>query len=139
MKYQIYMSSSTELLNEDQLIDLLTKCRENNKQRGITGMLLYADGSFMQVLEGEENAVTNLYLTIRQDARHRNIINMGDGELKERNFPQWTMGFKSVHKDDLSSLKAFIDPQSKEILDSGKRHAAIHIIKSFIATNRFNM
>ncbi len=56
-----YVSSAVRPFAEDELADLLAVSRQNNARLGITGMLLYKDGNFMQVLEGEEAEVRTLY------------------------------------------------------------------------------
>ena len=52
MFYLIYVSSAIKLMHDDELLLLLEKARENNSRLGITGMLLYKEGNFMQMLEG---------------------------------------------------------------------------------------
>lgn len=56
----VYMSAALWRPTRSDLVTLLAKARQNNSQLGVTGMLLYHDGSFMQVLEGEEPAVIGL-------------------------------------------------------------------------------
>lgn len=53
-----YVSSATQLLSTEQLDDLLLTCRRNNLARELTGALLYQDGNFIQVLEGEQRVVS---------------------------------------------------------------------------------
>jgi Sensors of blue-light using FAD len=60
----------------EELTDLLRKSRDNNAALGITGMLLYKDGNFMQVLEGDEERVRALATKVSQDRRHRGFIQL---------------------------------------------------------------
>ena len=62
-----YVSTAARELSKDDLNELLAQCRENNAKLGITGMLLYKDGNFMQVLEGEETVVRSIYAKISGD------------------------------------------------------------------------
>src|SRR5262245_17373729 len=94
----IYVSSATRLLSEEELLNLLQLSRSNNEQIEITGMLLYKGGNFMQVIEGPEEAVTALYQKILQDPRHTGIMLLSKEPLKERQFPDWSMGFQNLDK-----------------------------------------
>ena len=62
----VYLSSASQPFSEDDLVALLTQARQNNTAHGLTGMLLYKDGNFMQVLEGDEAEVRRLFHTIEQ-------------------------------------------------------------------------
>ena len=96
MRYVIYVSSATRLMSETELKSLLEVSRERNAADGLTGMLLYKDGSFMQVLEGEEEPLKQTCNRIGRDPRHRGIIFLCEEETAERSFVGWAMGFRSV-------------------------------------------
>jgi hypothetical protein len=108
-----YVSSAVRDFSEGELADLLSTSRENNARLGITGMLLYKDGNFMQVLEGEEEAVLELYAKIGEDPRHRGEITLHKGSSERRNFPEWTMGFQN-----LDSPEARLQPGYSDFLDA---------------------
>jgi hypothetical protein len=59
-------------------------------------MLLYKDGNFMQVLEGEEAPVQALYAKIRRDPRHRGVLSLLQGPVDDRQFPSWSMGLRDL-------------------------------------------
>ena len=92
----VYVSSATLPLSGEDLRALLAACRENNARLGVTGMLLYKDGNFMQVLEGDEEAVRGLYARIEDDPRHGGEIILHRGFVDERRFPDWSMGFRNL-------------------------------------------
>ena len=96
----VYGSSSPGLLPREALLDILRASRRNNPAVGVTGALLYADGNFMQVLEGPAEAVNGVYRRVQRDDRHRGVLTLIDTTVPERSFPDWSMGF--VHGDDLS-------------------------------------
>ncbi|MEP6901856.1 MAG: BLUF domain-containing protein [Actinomycetota bacterium] len=100
MFFIIYVSSAVKLFSPSELLSLLAKCHENNVKLGITGMLLYKDGNFMQILEGKEEVVRNLYNKIAKDPRHRGTITLLKGHLEERQFPAWSMGFRDLNSSD---------------------------------------
>jgi hypothetical protein len=62
-----YISFSTQPFSARELLDLLAFARENNGKLAVTGMLLYREGSFMQVLEGRPANVHRLYTRIESD------------------------------------------------------------------------
>lgn len=69
----IYVSHAVERFSERQLKDLLILSRDANKEHGVTGLLLYNDGNFMQVIEGESAEIDQLYLNITNDPTHTGV------------------------------------------------------------------
>ena len=72
----VYISSAVRLMTDAELVSLLRQCRANNEKAGITGMLLYKGGNFMQALEGPEEDVDRLQRRIETDPRHTGIITL---------------------------------------------------------------
>jgi hypothetical protein len=95
----IYVSSAVKPFDALELRNLLDHCNSNNRKLHVTGMLLYKDGNFMQVLEGEEPSVRRLHEIIGRDRRHRGLITLLQGTTREREFPDWSMGFKDIGAD----------------------------------------
>lgn len=91
-----YLSLATVPLSEHDLGALLVKCRANNQRMGITGMLLYYPNNFLQTLEGPESAVSELFNEIRRDLRHKSVHVLVREAIEERDFPEWTMGFRCL-------------------------------------------
>ena len=108
-----YVSSAVELFSKSELEHLMALSRENNAKRGVTGMLLYKEGNFMQVLEGDEREVRILYEKISADTRHKDDIVLLQGPVAERQFPDWAMGFR-----DLDSLGVQDIPGYSEFLNT---------------------
>ena len=107
MFYIIYASDATKTFTRSELLELLTKSRENNTKLGITGMLIYKAGSFMQVLEGEELVVQELYKKIQQDSRHTGIMVLDEGNQANREFNEWSMGFKNLEEEEVKSVEGY--------------------------------
>lgn len=89
----VYVSAAVSLMGADEIDGILQVSRRNNARLGVTGLLLYHDGSFFQVLEGPGEGVEGLYQRIARDRRHRGIIRMLSGPAQTRAFPEWLMGF----------------------------------------------
>ena len=100
----IYLSHATKLYSDAELVRILEKSRSNNARLWITGLLLYHEGSVIQVLEGENDTVHSLYKRICHDSRHGGIILLIDGAIERRSFPDWSLGFRQLSADDLSKL-----------------------------------
>ena len=113
MFYLVYVSVAAEKVSKDDLLEILARSRTNNAEAGITGMLLYKDGNYMQVLEGDEKAVRDLYARIRRDPRHLGIVTLVEGRRDNRCFGDWSMGFQ-----DLSSPEARDVPGYSEFLNT---------------------
>lgn len=105
--YLMYVSYAVQPMSDTELTDLLQKCRENNLKKNITGMLLYIDGKFIQVLEGKKNDISELFNTILSDKRHRKVSKIIEGRCVKRNFKDWTMGFRRISSRDTSEASGF--------------------------------
>jgi hypothetical protein len=91
-----YVSTASAPMPREALLDMLYQARAANAVDGITGLLLYHDGHFVQALEGPEDAVRDLYDRIRRDARHRDVVMMFEQTIARREFADWSMGFKAL-------------------------------------------
>ncbi len=94
----IYLSSRNTQVPLD-IYDLLRVSRKNNAGLGITGFLFYDGRNFVQVLEGERAAVSDIYNRIIRDERHQNVTLMSCGEIAGREFHQWSMGLQEGLED----------------------------------------
>jgi hypothetical protein len=100
MRQLLYVSNTQPDITLSALDDLLTASRRNNALMGITGLLLFIDGGFLQIMEGEERAIRELYARITNDPRHHNLRLMLDREVPVRAFPDWSMGFERPCMED---------------------------------------
>ena len=114
MIHLVYVSSATREMSEDDLRILLEQSRRRNKRQNVTGMLLYVGESFIQVLEGEEKDVSEIYEDICKDDRNIGNILIAKETISERAFPDWSMGFKRLSKkdkDDIDGYSEFLDSE----------------------------
>jgi hypothetical protein len=100
----VYLSSSRKLLSDEDLLQILTTSRQNNLAANVTGVLLYFNGSIIQVLEGEKQAVINLYNRISADPRHVQVMPLYMREIEERSFAEWSMGFSTLNARELNHI-----------------------------------
>ena len=103
MYFILYTSGASEQCSSEDINSILEVSRRNNPSNSVTGLLIYKKPSFLQYLEGPEQAVTALYEKIKNDKRHSSIETIKDREIDARVFPDWEMGFAG--EDDLQPLK----------------------------------
>ena len=109
-----YVSTQTADLGSTDMVKLLTEARRINTSCAITGLLLHRDQSFYQVLEGAENVVRETFDRIEKDKRHSAVDVLFEGEIDEREFPDWQMGFLNLDGVDLETLQGYSDFLSRE-------------------------
>lgn len=134
----IYMSAAIEAFDADALTALLAEARRANARAGLSGMLLYAGGSFFQVLEGPASAVDALFARIQTDPRHDSIVRLVREPIKERAFEDWTMGFYAVSEDEIPSVPGLNDflntrpacPAEPGTGSAGRAHALLAAFRS---------
>jgi hypothetical protein len=105
----IYVSTATNEVSAVDLAELLDVSKRNNQKIGITGMLLYRQGRFMQVLEGESQLVDNVMARIKADARHTSVTILERHVILTRDFANWSMGFRNISDADMCAHPGFID------------------------------
>lgn len=116
LHYLMYQSYATVPFGDVQLVKLLTQSRAFNAAHGLTGVLLYSDGTIVQLLEGSEANVRAVFGRIVRDPRHTTIIKLADGPATHRLFTQWSMGFHAVNPADVKNLTGYINPDDQNYL-----------------------
>jgi hypothetical protein len=94
----LYASRAAAELDADALVAIMKKSKVNNPKVGVTGVLCFSGGIFMQALEGGRGAVNALYNRIVTDPRHREVVLLDYAEIAERRFAGWSMGQVNVSR-----------------------------------------
>ena len=102
----VYISSVRPDSSTIEVFEEIAHYRAKNTRLGVTGMLLVSQGAFMQVLEGEEAAVRQLYATIRADPRHEHAHTLATLVIPAREFSDWAMGFADLDTQEVSLVLA---------------------------------
>jgi len=89
----IYISSATKNLDREEFLQLVAHSQSKNNAQGITGVLMFKDGNFMQVLEGDQELIAQLYATIKVDSRHTLVSIIHEGPISFREYPGWSSSF----------------------------------------------
>ncbi|MFI3190318.1 MAG: BLUF domain-containing protein [Methylococcales bacterium] len=105
----VYTSLSRQKLSDDNIKYFLQLIRHKNEIEQVTGMLVYLDPFFIQVLEGEETTVNRLFDIIKNDPRHYKVSLIYKKPIAERHFSNWTMGFSKISYKDIEMLDGFSD------------------------------
>jgi Sensors of blue-light using FAD len=137
MYYLVYSSIASVGLSEDDLRDILQSSQLRNADLNLTGMLLYCNGKFLQVLEGKKEDVNSLFYKISRDTRHRDLSVLLEGTIGERNFKNWSMGFKSLDVASAREISGFEDIDQFFTLNNvtNNSHPALIFLSLFYQKN----
>lgn len=127
----VYVSFATHKFSEAELEQLLDSIRVNNQRLGVTGMLLYRNGDFIQVLEGAETTITQLYQTILDDPRHSGMFELLSQPITEREFGDWSMGFKRIGSDNLPGYSKLMNNPNNPELRAETASQALSLMRIF--------
>ncbi|MBB4285687.1 EAL domain-containing protein [Roseospira goensis] len=94
--FLIYVSRATDPVTQESLKGLVEQASRFNLMNGLTGYLFYLDQTFVQYLEGDEEAVRSLFAAITRDPRHADVACVAEGNLAHRLFTGWNMGYRSL-------------------------------------------
>ena len=112
---------------------ILAQSRQHNPACGITGVLCYGGGIFLQAIEGGRSAVSDLYGHIQRDARHKNVELLHFEEIAERRFGGWTMGQVNLSKLNTSIVLKYSErPEFDPYSVSGK--VSLALLEELMAT-----
>jgi len=128
----LYASRSVDG-SPDAIEAILGQSRQYNPTCGITGILCYGGGIFLQAIEGGRGAVSDLYGHIQKDPRHKDVVLLHYEEIMERRFGGWTMGQVNMSKINTNILlkyseRAELDPYAV----SGK--VSLALLEELMAT-----
>jgi hypothetical protein len=114
----VYASTALRAFTKPDLQALLQEIRQKNTELGVTGLLLYKDGNFMQVLEGEQEILTRLISVIEHDSRHQSLVVLLRGSSEQRSFPDWSMGFRDLADPSASKTPGYSDFMNTPLTDA---------------------
>lgn len=128
----LYASRAVDA-SPDAIDAILHECRSRNPNNGVTGVLCYGGGIFLQAIEGGRMAISELYNQIQRDKRHKDVVLLHYEEIFERRFAGWTMGEVNMTRINASILlkyaeKPALDPYSV----SGK--VSLALLEELMAT-----
>lgn len=130
----IYVSTAVRLLDNNELLEILRTSRKNNIENNVTGLLLYKEGNFLQILEGEEADVKFIFEKIKKDTRHTDIIIIFEEPTETREFDNWQMAFLNLDDESIKKEPAYSqflrDDFNNESFHGLKPKTLAHIVLS---------
>ena len=121
-----YLSQSKLDWTDEAIDELLERSKRKNATRKITGAMIYANGYFMQLIEGPQIAVDELYSAIEADPRHEVLSLLHNQEIKDRHFSDWAMEYRD--SDDLGERALMTVHAAKQ---DNERFPVIHFLECF--------
>lgn len=113
----VYVSNRKANCTSAEIDKILESCKKNNPALDITGILLYSDTKFIQLVEGEAKVITSLYDKIKTDDRHSNAMMISYSPIKEKSFPSWHMGSKKLAGNEVD-FNTSISTEDKVIFEN---------------------
>lgn len=134
MLYQtIYSSQATQPMSEQDLESILNDARTGNESRDVTGVLVFRDGVFLQVLEGERQTVEDLLKSIESDSRHRDVTIFHQMEVSGRTFGSWQMAYVCPDPEELSKWVSHAGTATIESVADHMRNNKSHLPKILLS------
>ncbi len=136
----LYVSAARADLQKRDIADILTSACNNNPRLGVTGMLLFVNGTFLQVIEGPHMHMDALFRRISADPRHSTVQCLVREEISARHFPDRSLGFRQVEVSDARGARAFALTQSalRNRLGATDVDALSSLVDSFRGVNDAN-
>ncbi len=129
----LYVSRSADANPSAATESILESARAHNLQNGITGILCYGGGIYLQAIEGGRNQVNALYAHILSDKRHQDVVLLHYEEIAERRFGGWTMGQVNLSKLNTSIVLKYSEmPELDPYAVSGR--VSLALLEELMAT-----
>jgi hypothetical protein len=113
----VYVSNRKPNCSSEEIEKILASCEKNNPSLNITGVLLYSETKFIQLVEGEAKVIMDLYEKIKKDDRHSNTMMISYNAIKEKSFPSWHMGTRNISSTNVH-FKTDISADDKVVFNS---------------------
>lgn len=132
MRYAIsYVSSANKNLSEKEIGEILSSSEEYNNKENITGLLLFSEGNFFQVLEGEKEKVKKLFSIIKNDNRHTHVIKLFETPIHKAAFDGYRSDYVTENtKFNFGKIRDYY--HHLEVLDPKTKQAVGNVLRVFI-------
>lgn len=135
--YLLYSSKASYLFMKGDLPRILTTSRSNNTARKVTGILLFYNNNFIQVLEGDELVVKQIFEVISNDKRHNGVTKLLEGFSADRQFPDWAMGFREIGGDEYTKLNGELELSNDSVFNRASISSPISVLlKRYLPSSR---
>ncbi|MFM9429117.1 hypothetical protein RCH10_005613, partial [Variovorax sp. GrIS 2.14] len=124
MLFRLVYVSRAVLQTGNDLPAILKWCHEVNPGLGVTGVLGFLDGVYLQYLEGEEAVVEELFARIQADIRHADVTRLEWRTLPRRAFPDWSMHLLEWDANNIAVFRSFSPGANLDLYASDPSTAA---------------
>jgi hypothetical protein len=134
MRQIFYASSARKDMTRAGIEALLERARAHNTRAGITGILIYKGGIFLQLIEGPDAEITALFERIRRDPRHDHVIEILNLTHRQRIFNDWTMAYRELNELDIQMVNEVLG--WNKLISAAKEidnHLILHMLERFRA------
>ncbi len=132
LHYLIYHSQASRAVHELTLPPLLRRARQHNQAHFLSGLLLYARDQFLQVLEGPEPALSQLYARIKADPRHYAVRLLAHGPIAQRAFPDWRMAYAPASPAFIEHATGFLPLAAAPGLTAHPSPELFRLLREFV-------
>lgn len=132
MRYAISYVSTCDLNSREEIEKLLEQTQISNLKKNISGILLFSEGNFFQVIEGEEDQIKSLFSAISSDERHHNLIKIFERPIQTDLYDGYECDFVS-EETRISENKLEYYTQYLQTLDSPSQAVAKNVLRAFLA------
>ena len=116
-----YVSTASKELSQADIASLFKTVRQKNDTMGVTGILMFSEGNFFQIMEGEHETIIHLFNRIKLDSRHYNIIKILEKPIDNPYFDHYYSGFTTIsNHEERHRLQNFLDNEKDVNPDSYK-------------------
>lgn len=109
LRHVLYCSQATRPLDEHHLTELLEQARAYNQRAGVTGLLCYEGGHFVQLIEGPPAVLGTLFARIERDPRHQHVRVLSAGQGPLRQFTDWRLVVAGTHPAEFYWLTTYLE------------------------------
>ncbi|RZK27909.1 MAG: BLUF domain-containing protein [Hymenobacter sp.] len=110
MHHLIYLSQATRPLSAKALTCLVEQARLANAQQHLTGALVYSNQRFIQLLEGEQAVLEQVYARITRDSRHQHLCKVAHYPIAARQLADWPLAFQKLSPAQFAHLAGHLAP-----------------------------
>ena len=103
-----YVSNSSAECRKSDLDNIIHVAQEKNKERDLTGVLMFRANTFLQILEGKKEDVLSLYQKLHLDTRHKNLLCIFERETNQRLFTNWSMSYCEIGPIDIQMINEIL-------------------------------
>lgn len=130
-----YVSTASANVKKEEINTMFDAWEKKNIEQDIKGLLLYAEGNFFQVLEGEKRIVIPLFTKIQKDERHHNVIQIVGEEMKKGGFDSYICDVVTeANKYDRTVFQKYLEPLKG--MDQHTQDVASGMLEVFIETSK---